>query len=110
LPTFLYGVGIAVVRAYETKQGGKRYRVRYRTPDNRQTDKRGFRTKAEATRFANTVEVAKLKGEYVNPADARRTVDTLGQAWLARQKGPPEALRICRHGDGVARADQTALG
>jgi hypothetical protein len=70
-----------------TKQGGKRYRVRYRTPDNRQTDKRGFRTKAEATRFANTVEVAKLKGEYVNPADARRTVDTLGQAWLARQKG-----------------------
>jgi integrase len=79
-------VGVAVVRAYETKQG-KRYRVRYRTPDNRQTDKRGFRAKAEATRFANTVEVAKLKGEYVNPADARRTVDALGQAWLARQKG-----------------------
>ena len=78
---------MAVVRAYETKQGGKRYRVRYRTPDNRQTDKRGFRTKVEATRFANTVEVAKLKGEYVNPADARRTVDALGQAWLARQKG-----------------------
>ncbi|KUI43873.1 integrase [Mycobacterium sp. GA-1199] len=77
---------MAVVAAYQTKQG-KRYRVRYRTPDNRQTDKRGFKTKAEATRFANTVEVAKLKGEYVNPADARRTVDDLGQAWLERQKG-----------------------
>jgi integrase len=77
---------MAVVQAYETKQG-KRYRVRYRTPDNRQTDKRGFRTKREAERFANTVEVAKLRGEYVNPADARRTLDDLGQAWLDRQKG-----------------------
>ncbi|OBF95109.1 integrase [Mycobacterium sp. 852002-51152_SCH6134967] len=77
---------MAVVAAYETKRG-KRYRVRYRTPDNRQTDKRGFRTKREAERFANTVEVAKLKGEYVNPADARRTLDDLGQAWLDRQKG-----------------------
>jgi hypothetical protein len=77
---------MAVVQAYETKQG-RRYRVRYRTPDNRQTDKRGFRTKRDAERFANTVEVAKLKGEYVNPADARRTLDDLGQAWLDRQKG-----------------------
>ncbi len=85
LPTFVYRVGMAVVAAYETKQG-KRYRVRYRTPDNRQTDKRGFRTKRDAERFANTVEVAKLKGEYVNPADARTTVDGLGQAWLERQK------------------------
>ncbi|MCV7251630.1 site-specific integrase [Mycobacterium hackensackense] len=76
---------MAVVAAYETKQG-KRYRVRYRTPDNRQTDKRGFRTKRDAERFLNTVEVAKLKGEYVNPADARRTVDDLGAAWLERQK------------------------
>ena len=77
---------MAVVRAYETKQG-KRYRVRYRTPDNRQTDKRGFKSTREAERFANTVEVAKLKGEYVNPADARRTLDDLGQAWLDRQRG-----------------------
>lgn len=77
---------MAVVAAYQTKQG-KRYRVRYRTPDNRQTDRRGFTTKREAERFANTVEVAKLKGEYVNPADARRTLDDLGQAWLDRQKG-----------------------
>lgn len=79
-------MGVAVVAAYETKQG-KRYRVRYRTPENRQTDKRGFRTKREAERFANTVEVAKLRGEYVNPADARRTLDDLGQSWLDRQKG-----------------------
>lgn len=77
---------MAVVGSYETKQG-KRYRVRYRTPENRQTDKRGFLTKRDALRFANTVEVAKMRGEYVNPSDARRTLDDLGQAWLDRQKG-----------------------
>ena len=77
---------MAVVAAYETKQG-KRYRVRYRTPDDRQTDKRGFRTKREAERFANTVEVAKMRGEYVNPSDARRTVDDLGLPGWHRQKG-----------------------
>lgn len=55
---------VAVVAAYETKQG-KRYRVRYRTPDNRQTDKRGFRTKRDAERFLNTVELAEFKGKYV---------------------------------------------
>jgi hypothetical protein len=79
-------MGMAVVHAYETKRG-KRYRVRYRTADNRQTDKRGFKRKRDAEQFANTVEVSKLRGEYVNPADARTTVDALGQAWLERQKG-----------------------
>ncbi|CAN5283696.1 site-specific integrase [soil metagenome] len=77
---------MAQVVAYETK-AGKRYRVRYRTPENRQTDKRGFRRKRDAEQFANTVEVAKLKGEYVSPADARRTVDSLGPSWLERQRG-----------------------
>jgi integrase len=61
--------------------------VRFRTPDNRQTDKRGFRTKRDADRFAAEVEVAKLKGEYVAPSSARVTVGELGQAWLDRQKG-----------------------
>ncbi len=63
----------------------------------------------EAEAFANTVEVAKLKGEFVNPADARRTVDALGQAWLQRQKGHLKHSRIRRHGDGLARAGQATL-
>src|SRR6476620_12368195 len=77
---------MAQVVTYQTK-GGKRYRVRYRTPDNRQTDKRGFRTKRDAERFAAEVEVAKMRGEYVAPSSARVTVGELGQAWLARQRG-----------------------
>ena len=77
---------MAQVVAYQTK-AGKRYQVRFRTPDNRQTDKRGFRTKRDAERFAAEVEVAKLKGEYVSPSSARVTVGELGQAWLERQRG-----------------------
>lgn len=77
---------MAQVVRYQTK-AGKRYRVRYRTPENRQTDKRGFRTKRDAERFAAEVEVAKLKGEYIALSSARATIDQLGQAWLQRQRG-----------------------
>jgi hypothetical protein len=38
---------MGTVLAYTTADG-KRYRVRYRTPDRRQTDKRGFTSKREA--------------------------------------------------------------
>lgn len=77
---------MATIEKYQTKDGA-RYRVRYRAPDNRQTDKRGFTRKRDAEAFANTVEVSKLKGEYVAPSDARVTLGELGPAWLARQKG-----------------------
>jgi len=75
---------MATIDSYETK-AGKRYRVRYRTPDHRQTDKRGFRTKREAQAFAASVEVSKMRGEFIAPADSRKTIGDLGDAWLARQ-------------------------
>ena len=64
---------MAHVVAYQTAHG-KRYRVRYRTPDRRQTDKRGFNTKREAQAWANEVEVTKRRGEYVAPPLGRATV------------------------------------
>ncbi|GGA72400.1 site-specific integrase [Pseudoclavibacter endophyticus] len=73
---------MATIEAYETKSG-TRYRVRYRTPDHRQTDKRGFKTKRDAGAFAASVEVAKLKGEYVAPSAGRVTVSELAPRWLA---------------------------
>ncbi|MGO8938844.1 MAG: tyrosine-type recombinase/integrase [Mycobacterium sp.] len=76
---------MAQVVPYQTA-AGKRYRVRYRTPDRRQTDKRGFRTKREAELFAATVEVAKAKGEYVAPSLGRVTVGELAADWLARKQ------------------------
>ncbi|MBG6218439.1 integrase [Arthrobacter sp. CAN_A6] len=75
---------MATIEAYETSQG-RRYRVRYRTPERKQTDKRGFRTKRDAENFAATVEVSKLKGEYIDVSAARATVGQLGPEWLARQ-------------------------
>jgi hypothetical protein len=56
---------MATIEKYETKSGAMLYRVRYRTPDHRTTQKRGFRTKRDAGQFAATVEVAKMRGEYV---------------------------------------------
>ena len=85
---------MATIEPYETK-AGKRYQVRYRTPDHKQTKRRGFTTKRDASAFAATVEVSKLRGEYVSPADARATVGELGPSWLDRQRGhlKPSAYR-----------------
>jgi integrase len=75
---------MATIEPYQTKQG-RRYQVRYRTPDHKQTKKRGFQTKRDAEAFAATVEVAKLQGNYVLPALGRVTVSELGPTWLDRQ-------------------------
>jgi integrase len=73
---------VATVEAYETKSG-KRYRVRYRTPDHRQTDRRGFRTKREAQAFAEELEVDKRRGAYVAPSAGRVTLGEYAAEWLA---------------------------
>jgi integrase len=72
---------MGTISPYETT-AGKRYRVRYRTPDNRQTDRRGFRTKREAEAFAATLEVSKLTGQFVEVSRARAHIDELGREWL----------------------------
>lgn len=67
------------------KKDHLRYRVRYRKPDGRQTDKRGFKRKGDAETFSNTVEVDKLTGSYIAPSLGKMTVGELGKAWLAGQ-------------------------
>lgn len=76
---------MAQVVQYQTAHG-KRYRVRYRTPDRRQTDRRGFKTKREAEAFAAEVEVSKMRGEYVAPSLGRVTVGELSGDWLVRKE------------------------
>lgn len=66
-----------------TTQAGKFYRVRYRTPERRQTDKRGFKTKREAELFLASVEVAKARGDFIDAAAGRTTIDDIGAHWLA---------------------------
>jgi hypothetical protein len=71
---------MATIERYQTSSGTTLYRVRYHTPDNRQTDKREFTTKRDAERFRNKVEVDKMRGEYVA---SRRpcTMPALGKMW-----------------------------
>jgi integrase len=72
------------ISSYETS-AGKRYRVRYRKPDHMQTDKRGFRTKREAEDFLASVEVSKLRGEWVDPTRSRITVAEWAPRWYEAQ-------------------------
>ena len=86
---------MATISKYQTASGATLYRVRYRTPDRGQTDKRGFKTKRDAEAFTNTVEVTKARGEYVAPSLGRVTVGEVGRGWLERKRGhlKPSAYR-----------------
>ncbi len=74
---------MATVSRYTTAKGATLWRVRYRTPEKRQTDKRGFRTKREAQAFAEQLEVDKRKGAYVAPSAGRVTLGDFAAEWLA---------------------------
>lgn len=75
---------MATIEPYETKSG-RRYRVRYRKPNGRQTDRRGFLTKRDAKLFIANVEVDKSQGTYIDPTAGAVTIGQLGETWLARQ-------------------------
>jgi len=78
---------MATVKRYEISTGATLYRVRYRTPEGRQTQRRGFATKREAEQWANRVEVDKTTGQYIAPTVGKVTIGTLGPPWLQRQRG-----------------------
>lgn len=71
------------VHAYQTKAGKRLYRIIYRRPDHSQTSERGFQRRRDAELRLAEVEVSKGRGDYVDPADARATIDVLGAAWLS---------------------------
>ncbi|AMT69066.1 MULTISPECIES: tyrosine-type recombinase/integrase [Mycobacteroides] len=75
---------MATIESY-TVAGGKRYMVRYRAPNGKQTKKRGFGTKRAAEAFAATVEVDKMTGAYVAPSLGLITVGELGPDWLEKK-------------------------
>ena len=56
--------------------------VRYRKPDGRQTDKRGFLTKAAAEAWLQGTEVAKRKGEFIDPSLAKTRTEELCEQWF----------------------------
>ncbi len=101
---------MATISKYQTAGGATLYRVRYRTPDRGQTQKRGFTTKRDAEAFAATVEVSKLRGEYVAPSHARITVGQLGPAWLDRQQGHMKPSGFRSYESALAHSRGPAVG
>src|SRR3954447_7591807 len=70
----------------------KVYDVRFRDPDGRQR-KKTFGKKAEADRFAATVEGDKHRGQYIDHAD-RTTGTECGRPWAPAR--PPRASTAAR--------------
>lgn len=77
---------MGTVKAYSTKTKGRMYEVWYTKPDGTRGHDRGFKLKRDAEAHLATVEVAKLRGSYVDPADAKIRISELGPAWLERHR------------------------
>lgn len=73
---------MASIEPYDTA-GGRRWRVRYRKPGGRQSDKRGFPTKRAAQAWLHETEVDKRAGRFVDPTLGKVTVGVVGEHWLA---------------------------
>ena len=73
------------ITAYEIA-AGKRYRVRWRDDQQKQVEKKGFRTKKDAELYLAHTEVSRSNGSYTDPGEARITVGALGVEWLRNKK------------------------
>lgn len=69
---------MASVERARTKQGG--WTVRYRD-DRRRSRAKTFQRKADADRFASTVEADMLRGEWIDPRLGRLTFDEWWEHW-----------------------------
>lgn len=67
------------------KRPDGRWRARYRGPDGRERSKH-FDRKMDAERWLAGVEVARARGEWVDPSRARVTLDGWSARWLASQR------------------------
>jgi len=76
---------MASIERRETSQGF-RYDVRYREPGGRPRVKT-WRRKADAVRFARSVEVDKDRGLFIDPELARTPLEDVAAAWLESNPG-----------------------
>ncbi len=74
---------MTAIKKYATSRGETRWRVRYRTPSQSYTDKRGFLTKRDALQFATALDTSLGNGTYVSPSAGRITIAALYETWSA---------------------------
>jgi integrase len=69
------------------------WRARYRGPDGRERSKH-FTRKLDADRWLAGVEVAKARGEWIDPAMSRVTVGSWCESWLQTQQQLKATTRV----------------
>ena len=108
---------MGTVKAYSTKTKGRMYEVWYTKPDGTRGHDRGFKLKRDAEAHLATVEVAKLRGSYVDPADSKIRISELGPAWprnghsdqVATIRGPPAGLDVATEPCPARRERRSSL-
>lgn len=70
------------VTPYDTGTG-RRYRVRWRTPEHAQRERKGFTTKRAAELFLADKELAVARGDYIDASLSKVTIGERAGAWLA---------------------------
>jgi len=73
---------MGTIEAYSVA-AGKRYRVRYRSPDRRQRARQGFKTKKDAQLYLASVEVDVARGAFIDPNLSRVLLSDWLRRWLA---------------------------
>lgn len=76
---------MATIEPYQTK-AGKRYMVRYRTSDHRQSMKRGFIRKADAQAWLDDNATDIRTGHYVKPSKGKTKVGEVAEQWAAARR------------------------
>lgn len=73
---------MASIKRRRLQRGGVVYDVRYRDPRGRPRE-RTFKRVDDARAFAKTVEADVVRGEFLDPAKARRKFEEFAERWLA---------------------------
>src|SRR6266571_3286779 len=82
-----------IVRTPTARNGtGKRWRVRYRTPEGTERNK-SFARKADADRFVINTESSKMAGTFVDPTRAKLTFGEMAEKWTASKVGLKPSTR-----------------
>ena len=74
------------IESYRLQSGERKYRARYRDPENQQREKGGFAKKIDAANYLASITVNSARGEYVDPRDGREALANLGSIWLKNQQ------------------------
>jgi integrase len=71
------------------------YRARYSDPDGRERS-RVFARKGDAEKYLSTIEVSKMRGEWIDPTLGKTTFDDYADAWLTTKHAAASTMANVR--------------